>query len=589
MGVLLRIAAAAGLTCGLVEVALVAIRKWFLHGWVFLSPHAAWMTPAGYVALFVLLVPIAWVAGRLAPRLAADRALLAACVFLGSLGWSLVFSPAIHPASAVVLAAGVAAATLRVVTAKPDRMHRLARRVVPAGLALCVLFALAVLGRSRLAERRGRPAIAARGPNVVLVVFDAVRGMNTSLLGYQRPTTPALRRLAERGVTFSRAIAASSWTMPSHASMFTGALPPALGVSWFVPLPPDHRVLAEAMSDAGYRTGGFTGNLLMATREAGLARGFSRFTDHLVKPAELARSPALLRWIGERHVVQRVTGWRVNRNRPHEVNEAFFDWLNADSAAPFFAYLNYFDAHLPYLANDSLRAMFAAVRPREGLWTRVWNGGHPLSGERTYLRDRQTLIGEYDAGIASDDAALAELLASLDERGLSDRTIVIVTADHGEEFYSRGAWEHGNTLFWPAIHVPLVLAGPGAPPGIVVTRPATTMDIAATALALAGVRDSLIEGRSLDRYWRDSAASAHDTVLATVRPPPHAAGVVHSRAWSLLSGDLHYLRHWNGEEKLYDVGRDPMELTNLIAEPAWGEAREAFARRVAVLDSVWKP
>ena len=209
-----------------------------------------------------------------------------------------------------------------------------------------------------------RPPPAAR--NVLLIVWDTVRAENLSLYGYGRRTTPNLERLAGRGVRFDLAFATSSWTLPSHASLFTGRWPHELGVGWTSPLRPDVPTLAEYLGARGYDTAGFVANLEYCGRETGLDRGFAHYDDYPIEPYE-----TFTRYVGLGHrmelpswacvlerLVEKATGrsWELSpRSSEHvkrgaEVDREFLDWLSWQQGRrrPFFAFLNYNDAHSPY-------------------------------------------------------------------------------------------------------------------------------------------------------------------------------------------------------------------------------------------------
>ncbi len=159
---------------------------------------------------------------------------------------------------------------------------RLVRRTVPllAGALLTIM--LVTIGGRAWSEHRAAAALPpapAGARNVLLIVWDTVRAGNLSLYGYERPTTPNLERLAGRGVRFDLAFSTSSWTLPAHASLFTGRWPHELGVDWKSPLRDDVPTLAEYLAAHGYDTAGFAANLDYCTRETGLARGFAHYED----------------------------------------------------------------------------------------------------------------------------------------------------------------------------------------------------------------------------------------------------------------------------------------------------------------------
>ena len=123
----------------------------------------------------------------------------------------------------------------------------------------------------------------ANSPNVLLIVLDTVRADHLSLYGYERPTTPNLERLAKRGIRFDNARATAPWTLPSHASMFTGHWPHELGAKWMTPLRGNLPTLAEYLGAHGYATAGFVANVVYCSQETGLARGFTHYEDYVLE------------------------------------------------------------------------------------------------------------------------------------------------------------------------------------------------------------------------------------------------------------------------------------------------------------------
>lgn len=169
-----------------------------------------------------------------------------------------------------------------------------------------------------------------------------------------------LERLGRRGVVFDNAFATSSWTLPSHGSVFTGQLPDVLSTTWLDPLSERFPTLAERLDSAGYRTGGFVGNLEYASRETGLSRGFAHYEDYPVSAGQLVLSSAILKRVTGSGLVRRLVGTeqRLNRRHAAQINRAFLRWVDRGSDRPFFAFLNYFDAHAPYYPPEPFTEAF---------------------------------------------------------------------------------------------------------------------------------------------------------------------------------------------------------------------------------------
>ena len=281
--------------------------------------------------------------------------------------------PGLHSGAAAVLAAAVALRFSGRVAHRP-RLARFCGRVVRLGLPVFLVIAGALGGWSyqRLVLAEGQtlaalPRPAKGAPNVLLVVLDTVRADHLGLYGYARPTSPNLDRLATRGVVFDEARSAAPWTLPSHASLFTGRWPHELGVSVKRPLHEDFPTIAGYLSDHGYATAGFVGNTYFCNSWFGLANGFAHYEDYyeanvLVSPLEALRCSALGRFlvglIGPSYNARH--GSANFLKDAERLNADFLAWQSAHPGRPFFAFLNYVDGHDPYIPRARLRG---PIRP----------------------------------------------------------------------------------------------------------------------------------------------------------------------------------------------------------------------------------
>jgi len=571
----LLLASAVGLTTGALEVASRLIRARLLQHWAAIDvTNAEWLGPVGAVVSCLLVGSVWWLAGSLRPSFRRLHLLAGVLVTVGMFDWLLVFNAYIRSSALLVLALGVATRVAALIRDRDDSARAIARRAVPLMLGVCALLA----GGVRIADRRALTpsAGAARpGPNVLLLILDTVRGLDLSLYGFRLTTSPALDRLARGGVTFDRAVAPTSWSLPSHASLMTGLPAHRLTADWGVPLDRRARTLARVFAEAGYATGGFVGNLPYTQRKTGLDAGFARYADGTVSVRALVLSSPLLELVAGLAPVRLLMGSRqlAPRVEAADVRSAFRAWIEETPRdRPFFAFVNFFGAHDPYESSDSLRARFGAPA-RDGTFGLSWSKGRPSLA--TMWRDSARLRPLYDASIAAQDVEVAGVLEDLGHRGVLDNTIIVVTSDHGEEFDEHGLRGHSMSLYWTAIQVPLVIAAPGrVPAGRRVTASADLANVAATILELAGLADPGIGGRSLSRLWK--AADPGDTVISLLTRARDPA----ARAWSAVADDVHYLRQWDGEVRLFDVARDPFEQTDLAADPSYAPARAALARAV---------
>jgi arylsulfatase A-like enzyme len=572
------------LLTGLIEVTLLAIKRLYLGQIVRVGPDVVWMAPVADAAFFlvpgVVLALLAW--RRQSSRMFWSAVWVSA--FLSFLSVSLLFHQLELYAKALI-AAGLAVQATRLIVPRGAGFYRLVRRTLPVLVGLIVVLTVAVhVSRAATFDRAVArlPQNAQRAPNILLIVLDTVRAQSLSAYGYQRPTTPALDRWAKTGVRFERAISTSPWTFPSHASMFTGRWPHELSADWHSPLDGKYPTLAEVLRDRGFVTAGFAANTFYCTSEFGLARGFLHYEDYPVSLSQTVMSSAigreLISFSLNRDFSFRVREWIGYQDIPGrrtaaQINDAFLDWAGRQPAGrPFFAFLNYLDAHQPFLPPSPFDEQFRGAAPRgdpRHWWDRPWTP-----------QEIKAETDAYDGAIAYLDHQLDRLFEELRRRGQLDDTVVVITSDHGEHLGEHGFMRHGNTLYMEVLHVPLLMVLPkGVAAGATVPEPVSLRDLAATVLDLAGVdcRDCL-PGTSLARYWQPGRAAdppASPTfaeVSQGIRIPdryPNAKGELHS----VIADGLHYIRNSQGIEELYDLARDPAESHNLVGTAADEAAR----------------
>ena len=449
-----------------------------------------------------------------------------------------------------------------------------------------------------MARRRpaGRgPDAAGRHADVLLIVLDTVRADRLSLYGYEKPTSPVLERLATRGIRFDEARSSAPWTLPSHASFFTGRWPRELGVGWRAPLGARSPTLAEYLASRGYETAGFVANVQYCSYDAGLERGFAHYEDYPFDLAQLRplRTSILGRlawdgatWAGLSSGLSRynpVLRWLLANDRKdaRAINDEFLGWLDRrrDHRRPYFAFLNYYDAHAPYLPPEGAPIRFGPG-PRSVLDFFVlverWNEIDKLHLGQNFA---DLILDSYENCLAYLDGQLGRLFVELGRRGPMDRTLVIITADHGEELGDHELFEHGESLYRPEIRVPLLILLPtGRHAGSVVRETVSLRDLPATIVDLVGLTDgSPFPGRSLARLWRDRRPGhrdddADDAFSELPAPNPAFPSMGRSPAAkgplvSLARDKYVYIRdERDGREQLYDESADPRELTDLSGD-----------------------
>lgn len=570
----MALAVTLGVAAGAFQVFAVLFRRHVLGEFTWTSRDIIWMSPLGTsIALFLVALPFALLL-TVWRRRALERIAWALVAAVAAL-FAFLSVRGLHPLAVLVLAAGlgVFVSGLRV------RASVLLKSSAVSFLVIAFAWAIAQF-QQREAPPRELTTGVGESPNVLLLILDTVRAASTSVHGYQRPTTPQLAELARNGVAFDRAIAPSSWTLPSHGAMFTGVRGSRLSASWRTPLDATHPTIAELLRDRGYATGAFVANYFYTHHESGLGRGFNVLRDFRRSPAQVLWSTTL----GQTPFVNRIAWDRTprallaalrdfdlrvpsqptsDRRRAAEVINEFLTWESRRASRPFFAFLNLYDAHDPYDPPAHVRTRFAP---------------DPTPQDR------------YDAGIAYMDDELGRLFSVMRQRGILDNTLVIITSDHGEQWGEHDLKNHGNSLYMAAVHVPLVIHFPArVPPGTRIQQPVSLTDIGATIADAAGLH-AAIPGVSLFRACCDSTSVYTAAVVteteqldATSRSKAPAA---HGPLASLLVDSLQYIRNGDSTYQLFHHVRDPFGLSDIIADPdgcAAGIKMDAALRALAPL------
>ncbi len=581
-----------GIVSGLVEVMALGVIKFgslasapagwaspddrIRHGYLWLSPHVIWMAPAmlsGFLAVPVILLGLV---GRYRGMLLSIRTAVGALTFV-CVASSLYVYPRLYDWAVVLLAAGLAMQAARIAAAHPVGFKSFVRRTAKWMAAAVLGVALVMNLGAGLRERMrvgGLPGALSGAPNVLLLILDTVRASNLSLYGYPKPTTPNLEQLAESGVAFDRAIATSPWTLPSHVSMFTGRLPYEFKTNFLIPYAGEHITLAEHLRSRGYMTAGFSGNLVYCAYEAGITRGFLHYEDYRVVGSELLVSTALGRRIARSQVLHNMLRRFdvFGEKDAATVTGDFLRWVGRrPQGRPFFAFLNYMDPHEPYLPPQRFAERFGTGTARRNNLNTYFLRWAARPGRQQMTDDEvRAEVAAYDGTIAFVDEQIGILLAELGAAGILDSTLVIVASDHGEQFGEHGLHVHGNSLFLPTLHVPLIVTyGDRTPAGTRVALPVSIRDIPATVMSLIGLSDdSPFPGESLERHW-SASGDLIDTLtepvfseLTDIRGAPTMK--------SLVVGRYHYIWGENRVEVLFDLESDPAESINLVS----GENRQ---------------
>ncbi len=607
---------------GLLESGAILARKNTLdpNQLLGMTRHFVWVIPLSNTIIFLALGLIAAPLALLWPRQVRWILLRALCA-LALLPMFLVAFPRIHDLALAIVALGIAARAVPLFERNSQAQKQLIRLTFPIAVATLLAAATTpwVIDQIRLERENSRPLPSPGSPSVLLIVLDTVAARHLSLHGYARETSPTLNELAERGIRFDLAQAPSPWTLPSHASMFTGRWLHELSVGWLTPLDRSHPTLADFLGEKGYATSGFVANTTYCARDSGLARGFTHYQDFIF-PALTFFKPAILvnrLVIGLRYVADILeAGLELARLRPAvehferlldddrkdaaTLNREFLAWLSnrAQPQRPFFAFLNYFDAHYPYKLPQGRRHRFGAEPTETNQrilirdWFRLCRKGLPPP-------EMAFAMAAYDDCIADLDEQLGKLVDELTSRGVLNETYLIVTSDHGESFGEHdGIYCHGTSLYQTELHVPLLIIPPrGLSPKRAVKEAASLRDLAATVVDLLGLKAvSPFPGHSLARFWNGGQPSAPadneepDRALAELALPTvnrsRDRTTMPRRLWpqgALTENDWSYIWHeGDGREELFHLAEDAAERRNRagddVAQPTLRRMRNAFAR-----------
>ena len=388
--------------------------------------------------------------------------------------------------------------------------------------------------------------------NLILIVSDALRADHLGCYGYQRDTSRNIDRLAARGTVFTQASSQSSTTGAAHAAIMTARLPTDLGIlSNHGLIPGSDKTLAEILHSADYQTAAFVSNaVLHAKGLRGIERGFDLYDCNL-SSLEPNRPVAF--------------------RRSAETSAAAEEWLRG-AREPFFLWVHFIEPHGPYLASDAEQVrriekdtLAAAQRKRLApLGGDAGPNGIPRYQALPGVTRVSSYIARYDACISDMDRAVGELLAALERKGVTERTVIAFTSDHGEALGEHGYYfQHPHDLTEEVLHVPLILrlpgcAAPGKVPSVV-----QAVDLMPTLLEALGLRARIPAGARGSPLFAPTVArvGARDVLSAVWdfrRSLP--LGSVRRGGWKLIASQP------PGERRLFYLPTDPDELRNLASQ-----------------------
>jgi len=416
-------------------------------------------------------------------------------------------------------------------------------------------------------------------PNVVMIVMDTVRADHLSLYGYSRDTTPFLEKLSQKSVVFENAFSASPWTLPSHASLFTGLLPSEHNCTYEnMGLSAQFPTLAERLKDLGYFTVGWSNNPLLNS-SSGLLRGFDRFVENSqmsIYSGEMAL----------KIILSKLSGYSSD-NGARFANHTIFRWLSRMSAKkrPFFLFVNYMEAHTPYVRDAAGYRYFQnPAQARNNYASPNWDDFNCKQGKNEDART--AAIKWYDGSIYYLDFEIGKLLEQLSRLGLLENTVFVVLSDHGESFGEHDFWGHGITLYDSELKVPLILSYPRL-------LRAQKVQGAYSLKELPGAIFQLIEGKvpeeisAAEKTPREIFSEVFKPVTYIDRfsrfCPGYDVSQLDKRKKSLVR--LPYKLVWDskGNEALYDLGKDTGEEKDISqSEPEiFGQLHSSMSRFLA--------
>jgi arylsulfatase A-like enzyme len=419
-------------------------------------------------------------------------------------------------------------------------------------------------------------------PNVILLTIDTLRADMLNCYGYNTPLTPNIDRLAASGIRFEHAISGGSWTQAAFPVIMTSSYAAMYG-GCLGRLAPERPSPAETLAAHGYTTGGFSTNPHLS-RATGYDRGFDHFSD--LVPAET--DPRLRQMKGGQHLLRNPLfhyGLRLlgNRMRPArlyssaaDVTNSVYRWLE-HVKTPFFAWVHYMDLHWPYHLEEALthpRNIAKAWQDLAIMHGRSnFNGNEPISAE-----ERKHFVGLYEQSLQYLDAQIGRLMGHLDKLGYSSNTMIILAADHGDEFLDHGRWGHWESnLYDEILRVPLIIKIPNGSGSQVIRRQVRLLDLMPTILELCGCPlPSALMGSSLVPLWtqREAEYEVEVAISEMRRDPWHRIAV--------RTAEFKYI--WDSKRPnqpdLYDLRVDPGEKQNV-----WDQFPQEVSRFQAIVDA----
>jgi arylsulfatase A-like enzyme len=390
-------------------------------------------------------------------------------------------------------------------------------------LLVCALGSIALNACSPASEPRESESHDTGRPNVLVIAIDTLRADKLGCYGGTRGLTPNIDRIASQGARFEHAFSHAPWTLPAFASLFSSLLPPEHGAGGsltddFRALPESVETIAERLDSEGYSTAAIV-NVDFLSKTFGLMQGF-------------------------RHVDDKFSDNNRDMRNAGDTTSAALRWLDSRPKKPFFLFVHYFDPHAEYAPPQPFRRQFAKPQDAETDGFTFGTREQIVAYRRGEIQfrplDLERAEALYDGEVAYTDAEVGVLLAGLGERGLDASTLVVLTADHGEEFLDHGGYEHGHALYDELIAVPLIVRHTARIAPGTIALPVGLMDVAPTLCTLLGIEPSprfrgrdlspLLRGATLEpstlvaygNFWGQPLGSLRAGDFKLIHTPPRA-------------------------------------------------------------------
>jgi arylsulfatase A-like enzyme len=497
----------------------------------------------------------------------------------------------LFPWALFLLSLGLAVQSVRIFRARRELVFRISRVAATLVLVAMIATIVSIQLKRNISERRleaALPSAPSDSPNILFIVWDTVRAKDVGTFADDGIPTPNLDRLAGQGIVYERAIAPSSWTLPSHASMFTGRFPNELSADWATPLDEEEPAIAELLMKEGYYTAGFVANPYCG-HASGINRGFIHYEADEVNVRVLVAHHR----VGQ--LLEKRFPQLACRKRADEIVDDFLTWNDPSEDRPFFAFLNFMDAHDPYLPETLTDGRSLSQEERNSMFD--WRLNPP---DEVNANDQDLAVECYRSQISYLDNQLGRLLDELETRNTLEDTVVILVSDHGEHFGEHNVYYHGNSLYQEVVHVPLVIAGPGVEQaGLRITNPISTRNVGVTALQLAGSeafhdfpgKSLLPSATALEDEASEVALVTHEqsvySHISLEQYEDHCTFgfFIDSPAWKdplnlWVRPDYSLISSRKGKQELYDTVNDYFQENDLSNSPMHAEGLRTMTQQL---------